>query len=59
MGVTLREPQTRCAGQGRRNGDCRWPGKQIARLRYYLTLTSLISNTTATFGGTGVRGWAP
>lgn len=29
------------------------------RLRYYLTLTSLISNCTATFGGNGVRGSAP
>lgn len=37
---------------GRRNGSAMERGR-------YLTLTSLISNCTATFGGNGVRGSAP
>lgn len=51
-GISL--PQKQCAGpsQGRRIVD-------RTDAAGYLTLTSLISNCTATFGGNGVRGSAP
>ncbi|MFD0322849.1 hypothetical protein [Lysobacter gummosus] len=55
-GMRRRTPQTTCAG---RAGASASHNCVRASWSYYLTLTSLISNCTATFGGNGVRGSAP